>query len=474
MKKNVILFCSIFIPYFAFSQVGINSADPKATLDITAKNSTGTSRNAEGILIPRVDRQRAQLMENIETSTLIYVNSIATGTQTDRAININAIGYYYFNGTVWLKLNEGANTNLYTDDGILTANRTISNTAKTLAFTGTAVNMFSIDYSTFSVDAANNRIGIGTTTPQNNLDLGSDMGTSITDVKGKKLAVYNTATGSSFYGLGVSDKRLQFHAASASTGAPAMVLDSIGNLGIGITDPTHMLHVNGSVRIVNGTQAVNRVLTSDASGIATWKNLPTASYNTLYNSNGSLTSDRIVTQGDYTLAFTSNKLNGFSVDGTTFSVDAANNRVGIGTSAPKNRLDLGSDLGSTIGALAGKKLAVYNNADGSSFYGLGVSTNRLQFHAASTSNASPAMVLANTGNVGIGTTDPTASAALELSATDKGFLPPRLTIAQRDALNPKTPGLMIYNTDENCMQYWNSVIWKGNCTTVAGAKGIRK
>jgi len=474
MKKNVTIVFALVISNIAYSQIGFNTKDPKATIDIVAKNATGTSSSAEGILIPRVDRQRAQSMTNVETSTLIYVTSISTGTQTGIAININAVGYYYFNGSVWVKLNEGANTNIYTDDGDLTTNRTVTNGARTLAFTGTAVNMFSVDDTTFSVDAANNRVGIGTTTPQNHLDLGSDMGTSITDAKGKKLAIYNNTSGSAFYGLGISDKKLQFHAGSTTTAAPAMVLDSIGNVGIGTTDPTHMLHVNGTVRIVNGTQAANRVLTSDASGIATWKALPTASYNTLYNANGSLTSDRTVTQGDYTIAFTSSKQNGFSVDGTTFSVDAANNRVGIGTTAPKNKLDLGADFGSTIGAAAGKKLAVYNNADGSSFYGLGVSNNRLQFHAASVSTANPAMVLANTGNVGIGTTDPTASAALELSASDKGFLPPRMTTAQRDALNPKTPGLMVYNTDENCMQYWNSTMWKGSCLVTLNPNSNKK
>lgn len=85
------------------AQVGINTTNPKSTLDITAKNTTGTTTNVDGMLIPRVDRQRAQNMTNIQTSTMIYVNDISTGTQTGTAVNINSVGFFYFDGKVWIK-----------------------------------------------------------------------------------------------------------------------------------------------------------------------------------------------------------------------------------------------------------------------------------------------------------------------------------------------------------------------------------
>ncbi|HRG18585.1 MAG TPA: hypothetical protein PLP39_05815 [Flavobacterium lutivivi] len=48
-----------------------------------------------------------------------------------------------------------------------------------------------------------------------------------------------------------------------------------GNVGIGTTNPSNLLHVNsatnGAVRIVDGTQGVNKVLTSDVNGVGTWK-----------------------------------------------------------------------------------------------------------------------------------------------------------------------------------------------------------
>jgi len=55
--------------------------------------------------------------------------------------------------------------------------------------------------------------------------------------------------------------------------------------------------------------------------------------------------------------------------------------------------------------------------------------------------------------VGIGTTTPNAKAALEVSATDKGLLIPRLTQAQRTAMTSVPDGLMVFQTD-NTTGFW--------------------
>lgn len=56
MKKNVITLAAFFCSSALFSQVGINTISPKATLDVVVKNPNGTITDREGLLIPRIDR----------------------------------------------------------------------------------------------------------------------------------------------------------------------------------------------------------------------------------------------------------------------------------------------------------------------------------------------------------------------------------------------------------------------------------
>ncbi|UTX49026.1 hypothetical protein [Chryseobacterium sp. MA9] len=103
MKKNIILIALLCIVNLK-AQIGMNTTTPSSTLDITAKIPTGNSTEVDGLLIPRIDRQRAQSMTPVPISTLIYINDTSTGTQTGSAINIDSTGYYYNNGNFWVKL----------------------------------------------------------------------------------------------------------------------------------------------------------------------------------------------------------------------------------------------------------------------------------------------------------------------------------------------------------------------------------
>ncbi len=75
---------------------------------------------------------------------------------------------------------------------------------------------------------------------------------------------------------------------------------------------------------------------------------------------------------------------------------------------------------------------------------------------------------------GIGTNTPNASAKLEVAATDKGFLPPRVALTASNAFSPITgtsstaTGLLVYNTatagtaPNNVVPgyyYWNGTSW---------------
>ena len=62
-------------------------------------------------------------------------------------------------------------------------------------------------------------------------------------------------------------------------------------------------------------------------------------------------------------------------------------------------------------------------------------------------------------NVGIGTTTPAASAQLDVSSTTKGFLPPRMTTAERNAITAPADGLIIFNTTTNGVEIKTTSGW---------------
>ena len=62
--------------------------------------------------------------------------------------------------------------------------------------------------------------------------------------------------------------------------------------------------------------------------------------------------------------------------------------------------------------------------------------------------------------VGIGTTTPDASAALDITSTTEGLLMPRMTEAQRIVISSPASGLMIYQTDGTVgFYYYNGSSW---------------
>ncbi len=65
--------------------------------------------------------------------------------------------------------------------------------------------------------------------------------------------------------------------------------------------------------------------------------------------------------------------------------------------------------------------------------------------------------------IGLPSGPPHATAVLELSATQKGFLPPRLSSAQRDSIQAPAKGLHIFNTSTNCENFYNGLAWLELC-----------
>lgn len=61
--------------------------------------------------------------------------------------------------------------------------------------------------------------------------------------------------------------------------------------------------------------------------------------------------------------------------------------------------------------------------------------------------------------VGIGTTNPDASAILDLNSTTQGVLAPRMSTIQRTTIATPAEGLLVYDTDANAFYYYSSGSW---------------
>ena len=187
MKKKIILITSLLFTGLVFAQVGINNTSPKATLDVTAKTTNGST--PEGVIAPRLTGDQIKAADtqygSNQTGTLVYATA-AVSSSTAKTVNITAAGYYYFDGTIWQKVINSSTTPVYSANngltmsgnniklgGTLTEATTISGVTATnkLAVTATGTDAINFDNNTFSVDATNDRIGVGTNSPAQKLDV---------------------------------------------------------------------------------------------------------------------------------------------------------------------------------------------------------------------------------------------------------------------------------------------------------------
>lgn len=70
------------------------------------------------------------------------------------------------------------------------------------------------------------------------------------------------------------------------------------------------------------------------------------------------------------------------------------------------------------------------------------------------SSGTPGVVIDSSG-----ASSASASAILQADSTTKGFLPPRMTTAQRDLIATPAAGLVIYNTSTNVLNFYNGTAW---------------
>ncbi|MEJ5106985.1 hypothetical protein [Chryseobacterium sp. MYb328] len=182
--KKITLLAFVIMGGMVFSQVGINTVSPKSTFDITAKTTDGSK--PEGLIAPRLTGDQIKAGDGLygadQKGSILYVTE-PVGTSSPKTININAEGYYFFDGNVWQKIFIN---NIYNNNGTLVSNRTVNMADKTINFTSaatTGTSHFQVDGTTLNVDAVNHRMGIGTAAPAAKLDITSSTagGIKITD-----------------------------------------------------------------------------------------------------------------------------------------------------------------------------------------------------------------------------------------------------------------------------------------------------
>jgi hypothetical protein len=249
-----------------------------------------------------------------------------------------------------------------------------------------------------------------------------------------------------------------------------------GNVGIGTTTPTAKLEVAGQIKITGGTPGLNKVLTSNAVGLATWQNVVIPTFDatidfsvnpnpntagTIFNPNTPANTSVLYistidgsqwtyngtayitapVSADWKITGNAGTVQTNNFIGTTDNVGLSfrtNNvirqtitntgNVGIGITTPTNRLHVAnSGFNPTANDLASIK--VEGGFGGGIAFAEGANRaliwseagNKLNFSTGGTVAGTPLrMTIDATGNVGIGTATPTSNLQIRAATNTKG------------------------------------------------------
>jgi Head domain of trimeric autotransporter adhesin len=279
--------------------------------------------------------------------------------------------------------------------------------------------------------------------------------------------------------------------------AAQLFWDNTNNrLGIGTNSPSVSLDVLGKIR-VRQSASVNNIFidggnltasgtNNSAIGVAALSSLTTGANNfaagfnaltTLSDGTGNMAlgtqSLGSLTSGVYNVGI------GFQAG---FAQTDAPNNVAIGRQALSNNISgngngaIGTfalqnttgNFNTAIGLYSGQNLTSgsYNVAIGSWLDFPAPTANgqlnigNLLYGTGLYSTAASSSTPVSGGAIGIGVTSPAASAILDVSSTTKGFLPPRMTTTQINAISSPAEGLVVYNTTLSVLCFYDGSGWK--------------
>jgi hypothetical protein len=344
------------------------------------------------------------------------------------------------------------------------------------------------------IDSSGN-VGIGTTSPAERLavqttagrfevrpfgDSSVDLGSNgvlrlVAGTTGTRLVVAGVER------LNVTATQTQFF---NGAGSELMRIDASGNVGIGTSSPARPLHVN------NGTSGAITGLSANTAAV--FQNDANNVFVQMVSGSSSLSDFVFGTAASPALGRiryqpSTNNMQFWTNDTERMRITSTG-RVGIGTSSPAVGLHVSLTEGDNTFGLFGGTLEFNQVAIGhysgegvpdranpmiyttstAGFTGLagdlvlqGRSSASLARSIVFVTGSTPAerLRITDTGNVGIGTTSPNAAALLDVASTTSGFLPPRMTTAQRDAITSPPNGLLLYDTTTNKLQVRAGGAW---------------
>jgi len=195
-----------------------------------------------------------------------------------------------------------------------------------------------------------------------------------------------------------------------SVGSTLKVDSANNRVGIGTASPSNTLHVAGTSLVDVGTYSTGYALTLAASSETARKyqiGLVAGGNLAIYDTAAAATRLTVDTSGN------------LAVDTNTLYVDAANNRVGVGTASPTATFQLGGGSGLPQQFISGAGYDLYIGASGGTMFGVASGAISLVFNTASvpvgigTSSAQPLIFGTNgferaridaSGNLGLGVT----------------------------------------------------------------------
>lgn len=102
-KQVSIIIVFFFCTVLSYAQVGINTTDPKGSLDVVGKPADATE--LDGVIAPRLtgNQLRAKPYTAAQTAAIVYVTA-ADSAPAGQTIDVTEIGYYFFDGSLWVRL----------------------------------------------------------------------------------------------------------------------------------------------------------------------------------------------------------------------------------------------------------------------------------------------------------------------------------------------------------------------------------